>query len=1009
MPCGTVKYMVYRFIYYSVFMVLFFAQPAFAQDSLRVRTGEHKEYSRLVFDWNKTVKYKIDKSTPGALVIQFENNAKISNPSDAKPLRNFSNFKVTDETPLTVSVNVPSDSRTRAFFAGNRLVVDIYNSPGAKKPSQQVAQAPAPKPQPPVEKPKPATPEPKAEPEPEQQAAAPEEAKEEKPEQPTAPSQSALNVPAQPVEKLEVKKISKEDAVISNLISISSIKSFGMAAFQINDALWLVNDQPSLSLAPQASGPDKDKINPIEPVEIDGGTAFKANALKGYNVRGEGGGLLWRVVISTKDSAKDLAVKPVRKDVVRGDSRGGKIIWPFKTARKVVSMSDPITGASLMVVSVENGEELSGTAMDFVDFKVLPSSIGMAIMPKVDDLKVEITEAGVEVSRPGGLALTSEAQVQAAMARQRTAANSEENNVAAGEQLFDFKNWEMGGLDALEGNRNVILSSMNGLPDGKKVENIIGLGKMHFANGLGPEALGFLKLAQDLMPGIEENPEFRALYAVAKAIVSKSEAAFLQLSHDDLKSYEDIGYWRAFTLADLGDWQQAEEVLPANLSALQEYPQYLYNRLALTLAEVALRAGNVKQAEGLFKRLDDQEDTLWDPQKAAYAYLKGEAARQKGKTETTKKLWGELVTGSDDLYRAKAGLALTRLQMENKEITPQKAIDNLERLRYAWRGDELESQINYWLGDAYFNTGEFAKGLNIMRDAATYAVGAPLSRKITAEMSDVFADLFLTDKLAEVSPLDATALYEQFTELVPPGDRGNKVVEMLAERLVQADLLGRASKLLKYQIDHRLSGSEAYRVAVRLSAIELLDSRPSDAIETLKKAVKFLQTLPEESQSPARFAELSLLRARALSDQGRPDQALALLNDLEASTDSNRLKADIAWGAGYWDDAGEALGDVILDRNFSFTRPLESKDTALILQRSVALSLAGDRIALANMREKYSDLMAQTDKSNVFDVITRPRQSAALADRDTLLNIVSETDLFAEFLENYRTTTPPSN
>lgn len=1025
--------MIRRFVLYSVLALYIAAQPAFAQDQVRVRTGEHDEYSRLVFDWDAEVEYDLDESKAGLLQIKFKDAAKVSE-RPTKALRNISNFTVVSESPLAVSINVPEDSRSRTFFAGTRLVVDVYNSPSAKAPSTAAAPKVKPKPEPapePVKQaaaPEPA-PEPEAKPEPVKEAPpkpapAPEQVAEEvaTPNPPPsddldavevepaktvardgAPPEEELNAPA---EEKPVQKITKK-LIRPNIIALSSTQSFGLAAFEMNNEIWMVNDQATLTLRPNISGPDVQQILPVQTMDVEGGKAFRVNAPPGSYVSGEGGGLIWRVVVTPEEHGDDKSIKPVREGVEKGQVRSGRVIWPFEHPRKVLDVLDPVSGVTMKVVTVESTKEFAGKAQDFVDFKTLPSPIGLVIVPKVDDLSVRITDDGVEVSRLGGLAITAEDDARAARSRAQVNQKSASGNDAP--KIFDFKNWEMGGLDALGENRNVILTSLNDLPEGKKLEDIITLAKMHLANGLAPEALGFLGLARDLLPEIAENPQFRALNAAAKAMVTKSEAAFIDLSQSDLKPYGDVDYWRAFALADLGDWQQAQEVIPKDLSPLRDYPPYLYNRLAIVLAEVALRAGDVASAEVLFDRFEEQKDTLLEPQAAAYDYLKGEAARQRGHTDDTKELWGKLVVGKDDLYRAKAGLALTRLQTEAEEISFEQAIDNLERLRYAWRGDDVEAQINYWLGRTYFDAGQYAKGLNILRDAATYASETPLGPRITAEMSDLFSGLFLTDRLEQVSPLDATALYEQFTELVPQGERGDQVVEMLAERLVQADLLGRAIKLLQHQVDHRLNGSEGHRVAVRLAAIQLLDNKPKDAIETLKKATSFLQGLPEEAQTPARYLELSLLRARALSRQGRPDQALALLNDLERSPDVNRLKADIAWNAGYWDDAGEALGDVVLDRNISFTRPLEDFDVALILQRAVALSLAGDRVALANMREKYADLMAQSDKAKTFDVITRARQSSALADRETLMNIVSETDLFADFLNSYRTASPPSN
>lgn len=995
--------MMVRLILCSVLVLCLSAPAALAQEQVRVRTGDHKEYSRLVFDWDKQVKYKLDQSTPGKLVVAFEHKAGIkSGPAPEQKLRNFSGFAVLGEDPLRVSLKIPATSRVRGFFAGSRLVIDVYNPSGVPKAPAKVAK---------TEKPKPAKPKPVAKAPEKDDAVEVEEPKTVARDKIEEPDQADLKEPESQPEKPQ-PRIAKETLVRPNLIALSATKSFAMATFEMNGEIWMVTDQADLNFTPQVSGPQASELSPVKSFQVDGVTAFKTKSLEDSYVRSQGGGLLWRVVISESDEQQEAPTKPVREDIEENQPRSGKIIWPFEGAKKVTTVTDSRTGTRLKVVSVDSAKQFSGPALGFVDFDTLPSVAGLAIRPKVDDLEVEITSRGVEISRPGGLALSPEEEIKAALIDKKNREDSQrdpQEEEKPWTPVFDFKNWEMGGLSALEENKTIILGGLNDLPEERRIEGILTLAKMYLANGLAAESLGFLGLASNMLPGIEDNKEYRAIEAAARAVDSKNEIAFMSLSQDDLKQYDDIAYWRAYALANLGDWQQAEEVLPENLEPLHDYPPYIYNRVALVLSEVALRAGNVEGAEDLLVELDKNQDTLWYPQKAALSYLKGEAARQRGNTKETKKLWKPLVFGKDDLYRAKAGLALTRLEMEEGKLSPETAIDNLERLRYAWRGDYLEAQINYWLGKTYFENGQFAKGLNIMRDAATYAVGTGLAQRITAEMTDIFGELFLSERLKDVSPLDATALYEQFTELVPPGDKGNKVVEMLAERLVQADLLERAAELLEPQIEHRLSGTESYRVTVRLAVIRLLDNKPADALKTLDKATQLLQALPEESRTPARYLELSLLRARSLSRQGRPDQALALLNDLERGPDVNRLKADIAWNAGYWDDAAEALDDVMVDENISLTRPLEDAHKMLVLHRAVALNLASDRIALANMREKYTDAMAQTDKAKIFEVITRPRQSAALADRETLMNIVAETDLFADFLNSYRTVVAPSN
>ena len=102
--------------------------------------------------------------------------------------------------------------------------------------------------------------------------------------------------------------------------------------------------------------------------------------------------------------------------------------------------------------------------------------------------------------------------------------------------------------------------------------------------------------------------------------------------------------------------------------------------------------------------------------------MKGEAYRQDNKKEKTEEIWKKLTQDKDDLFRTKAGLALTILLVNDNKIDNKQAIDRLERLRYAWRGDALEANVNYWLGISYFKEKKFIKGLSIMRDAAGYCL-----------------------------------------------------------------------------------------------------------------------------------------------------------------------------------------------------------------------------------------------------------------------------------------------
>src|SRR5690606_37531724 len=103
--------------------------------------------------------------------------------------------------------------------------------------------------------------------------------------------------------------------------------------------------------------------------------------------------------------------------------------------------------------------------------------------------------------------------------------------------------------------------------------------------------------------------------------------------------------------------------------------------------------------------------------KEALDYLRGEAARQEGDAAMAARFWQPVADGPDRLYHTKASLALTLLRLQQNEITLQDALDALESLRYAWRGDGLEVQILHRLGLLKVQNGEYLAGLQDMETA----------------------------------------------------------------------------------------------------------------------------------------------------------------------------------------------------------------------------------------------------------------------------------------------------
>jgi predicted negative regulator of RcsB-dependent stress response len=960
----------YRYI--SALIVLLSAayvlttSAALAQVNVNLRSGSHDEYSRLVFDWPEAAGYNISKSG-SQLSLSFDKKANIDLKAvNQENLKNIGTVNVISGVGknLDVTIQIKAGSKFRHFKIGNRVIIDVYNASGTIQKTASTKRH--------VREPSVA-----------------------------APTQQTLEtaISDKPVEE----NIPKLTGIEPHVITLTSTQSVGLAVFERAGFLWLVFDKPNLKTTPVVAGPQREKLPKLEKIDIPNATAYRMPKPEGYYFYGEGGGLLWRIVM-TPNPRRTSPLSPLVEKLNPHAIKGGKLNWPFVSARRVISFTDPLVGDEITVVTTEGSEDFSGPARQYVELDVLSSVIGLAFVAKADGVTATKVHKGVDITRaPQGLALSAKEETALAVLKDDIQKEqkffSEEEKTERLSRIYVFDRWEMGGVKALDGNRRILMRGIGSKKGSAKVEDILTLAKLNLANNRGPEALGLLTVGAQELPGIDENPEFLALRGAAKALSSKFDDALEDFSEPSLKQYTEINYWRALVLAGLEDWQQADSVMPNDFDVLETYPMQIQKPIVLALSEVSLRAGKTLQAERLLSLLEAEFPTMSLSKQSAWKYLNGELERQKDNHKEAIENWKTLVTGKDDYYRAKAGLSLTKLQLERKKITPAKAIDRLEGLRYAWRGDELETLINYRLGEVYIENDNYLKGLSVLRNAISLSPDSQISREVTDYMTETFRRIFTDGTLNDISPLDAISIYDEFKELTPIGEEGDVFVQNLAERLVDIDLLGRASNLLEYQLDHRLKGTSAVRIAIRLAAIQLIDGKPDKALTSLEKAKMALQNIGDKASFNR---EITLLKARALSKLNRANEGLSLLKKLPNDEDVNRLRADIAWNAGQWDKAAQAFSGLISNENISLTRPANDYQTNLIINRAIALNLSGDRTALSGLRDRYRDLMTQGSKAKIFDLVTRPRQLGLLQSKDSVSSLISEVDLFGDFLENYK-------
>ncbi len=340
----------------------------------------------------------------------------------------------------------------------------------------------------------------------------------------------------------------------------------------------------------------------------------------------------------------------------------------------------------------------------------------------------------------------------------------------------------------------------------------------------------------------------------------------------------------------------------------------------------------------------------------------------------------------------RATLSLTDLDVVRGKIKPAQAAERLERLRFAWRGDDLELDVLRRLGKFYIEAGKVADGLGVLKQVLAFLPDSDAAKKLRDEMAFAFRDVFLGDKGKDLSPLDALSLYERFYELAPVGDEGDAIIRNLAARMVEVDLLDRAAAILSDQVRRRLSSTFKSRVGAQAAGIDLLDGKAQAALDILGDS-----EVP--NTPPELINERTLLKARAFADLGRKADALALIANMK-SDNADKLRADIAWKSRDWTEAAKVL-ERLIGPAPEEGEEMTERQAAMVINRAIALAMANDVGGLEAMRQVFGGPIKKMPQAELFRSLTEPENGLPKGD-EAAKAFSTDVQLFQEYLENYR-------
>ncbi|HEY0299686.1 MAG TPA: hypothetical protein VGC36_00005, partial [Rhizomicrobium sp.] len=757
---------------------------------IAVRAGAYQNFTRLVFAWPNTVKYAVFPGA-GKIGIRFEALTRVDVSSIARfapPWVKNASWRI-DGKGTVVEFETDAASGFHDFRTGTKIVLDVlapktdadaYHPPGTEKPSitvltpgkpnqaaissaqaaavaaaaQQLADAgkpaashpapPAPAPPVPVQ-PAPAPPDP---------------------------------APATPTDAEASGQLTRAGAVLT----FAGAATRGSAVFMRGLTAWIVLQGAAPLDAVKLKNALKDFPVAVEAASADGVSVLRITLRKPEQIGAHAEGSDLKVVIAPQVNAQPIAIGFARN---QDDATHSSLSTLLPGATHPVTVTDPVAGDQLVLVPSAAGRAMVAPR-DYVEFGVLKTASGLALVPYIDDLSVAIDRTRVTITHQGGLALTPPsmpvADSPAAIAAR-----------AASPSFLDFPAWARRTGGSFLATERRLRAATARLKPAEAAHARLMLARFFLANGFAAEALGLVNLMQADNPALQSDRHLLTLHAAANYMMGRYRDAHNDLAGAAFDSDRHAALWRGLIEAALEDWNAARSDLERAEPVLKKYPPDWQARQRIAKAQAALGQGHLEVADAAIARLPAVIDRKLQIA-ATVVRARLLAAENRGHEaailfDAIEKSGDARAAAQSLYYRIEAALRLGVMRQDA-------AIKALERLRFRWRGDVLEMKTLRKLASLYFARQRWRDGLHILRVAAQSFPGEDMARKAQDDMRGAFAALFIKGKADKVPPVEALAIFYDFIDLTPIGPDGDEMIRRMADRLVAVDLLGPAEQLL---------------------------------------------------------------------------------------------------------------------------------------------------------------------------------------------------------------------
>ena len=772
------------------------------------------------------------------------------------------------------------------------------------------------------------------------------------------------------------ENVVKKDEVVS--LAFPWNMEVGVSVFQRGKYIWVAFDRQRNLDLDELRFTSRSLVEQIVQVPHTKATILRITPKKDVRVGLRQEGLLWIVDLYTHNV--DYKVKEMPIYVQYNSMQESYLYIPTESGGNSLSIIDPEVGDVILIgTETELGMAINED-YHYQDLEILSAKQGFALVPNASDIMLLKGNSGFTIKADNRSLNISDNLDTLKRQQQFLQKASDVFDLSIPAQLL----W----LNFNEAEQQ-LKQDINNASLERRVEAKLLLIRYYLGMGLGTEAKHMLK---DLTPA-EKNkirPEtLAALTGVSNFLMRRYDEALDNFSHPALQNNNEAVFWRALTDAALEFKKENDAVLLTFVSVIRDYPQELKERIALVALDTTTRAYDDISTQNFLDILKDSKES--DAHRSQILFLNAQNFEYQGYPNNALKEYGFAAMRQSQKYASLARYKKMDLQVKLNLTSPQKAIEEFERLRFAWGEPQFKFDLLQRLAEVYVLDKNYYKALLTYKQSLDLAPTPAQKNAVLEKMINLFEDLFINGRIDELQAVKAIALYKDFDWLAPRSKYYTAIALKLADRMVAVDLLTSATDLLKEQLRLvNLSDEQKAQVGVRLALIYLFENDSIAALDILNSTDA--PHLPKNHQQYRK-----IIKAKALAYLNKTDEALALLDD-DYSKNALLLKTDIYWKSAQWSKAADTIKFLIEKPQNG--KALSSEQMSYILDWITALKKANRNTVIYRIRNTFLPFFKGTAFESTFNVLTTNLETNRV-DMNSIDKAVSDIAAYSNFSKIY--------